>query len=74
MARKKRARVPKPVLSAEEKRWQAQNDMESLERAEEIKIDPARVAAAQALAEEKREALTRVARVRPKKKAVKRRR
>lgn len=37
----------------EEKRWRAESDMRTLMEAEEIKNDPARLKAAQAMAKEK---------------------
>lgn len=37
----------------EEKRWRAESDMRTLMEAEEIKKDPKRLAAAQAMAKEK---------------------
>jgi hypothetical protein len=44
----------KLVMSADEKKWQAEDDLRALCRAEEIKLDPKRLAAAKAMATERK--------------------
>ena len=46
-------------------RWRAQSDLDTLERAIEIKKDPKRLKAAQELAKERLEAMAKVASVEP---------
>jgi hypothetical protein len=47
-------------LSADEKKWRAQSDLETLSRAEEIKADRARMAAVRSHATQQVKALTKV--------------
>lgn len=61
-AAKKIASAPRqPRMSAEEKRWRAEDDLRVMQRAEEIKADSSRLAEAKRLAQTQVKALTKVA-------------
>lgn len=47
--------APRLSMSAEEKKWQIEDDLRTLTRAEEIKRDPKRLAAAKKMAKERLE-------------------
>lgn len=55
----KAAAPSKPRMSAEEKRWRAEDDTRALMRAEEIKADAARLKACQEHAKKQATALTK---------------
>lgn len=52
--------VPRPRVSAEEKKWRAQDDLRTLQQVMQIKADPARLKAAQSEANAQLLALKRV--------------
>jgi hypothetical protein len=54
-------------MRKQEERWRAESDMEALMRADEIRKDPKRLRAAQALAKEKLEQAAVVVAAEPKK-------
>lgn len=51
----------KPVASPEDKKWQTEDDLRTLARAEEIKKDPKRMAAVKDLAKEKMAEMAKIA-------------
>lgn len=63
-----------PRMTAEERRWRAENDLGTLEQAEEIKKDKTRLAAARAAAKRKLAALSKVTRATAPKRGAKKRR
>lgn len=52
--------VKQPRMSAEEKRWQAQDDLRTMQRAAEISSDQQRMKAAQSEAQKQIKALQKV--------------
>lgn len=59
--KKVRASARARPMSAQEKRWQAEDDMNVLMRAEEIRASKSRVAAAQKIAAEKAREAAKIA-------------
>lgn len=55
------AAVKQPRLSAEDKKWRAQDDLRVMQRAQEVANDPKRMQAAQKEAQEQVKALQKVA-------------
>ena len=53
MATTKKTSAPAAVGVLDEAKWRAEDDMRTLARAEEVKRDPKRLAAAKAMAREK---------------------
>lgn len=61
MATTKKASAPTAVGVYDDAKWRAEDDMRTLARAEEVKRDPKRLAAAKAMAREKLAELQAVA-------------
>lgn len=54
--------VRPPPMSAQERQWRAEEDLRTLQRAQEIQVDKSRKAAAASLARKQMAALSKVAR------------
>jgi hypothetical protein len=65
MATKKIASPRLKSISADEKRWRAQSDADTLARAEEIKADRSRLTAAQSHASKEAQRFSQVAKQKP---------
>jgi hypothetical protein len=65
MATKKATTSRVPSISADEKRWRAQSDADTLARAEEIKADRSRLTAAQSHASKEAQRFSQVAKQKP---------
>lgn len=63
MATQKKAAtaIRQPRISAEEKKWRAQDDLRTMQRAQEVASDPNRLKAAQKEAQDQVKALQKVA-------------
>jgi hypothetical protein len=59
-ARKKRSASPAAISRAESQKFERQNDLSTLQRADEIRRDPKRMAGAKREASDQAKALTRI--------------
>lgn len=67
MAKKKR-KTPQQVVAEESRDFQAQQDLRTLQSAEDIRSDASRLGAAQSMADEQMQALKKAKKVKPIKK------